>query len=504
MLSKSQIIKNVFSNWGAFIINGLINLSLIPFVLKHLGDAGFGVWVLTNVFTGYLGLLDLGIRSSVIRYVSKYRAVGDYHSLNQTVSTSLAVFSAIGAFTLILTVILSFLFNSIFKIPTEFQSQASWVVILVGLNLAFSLPAGVFSGILLGMERFDLNNLFGVILISIKAILILIIFNFKSSLIILGAIQLLACLVAYSLNFAAIFKLEPNLKISFKLANINTLKIIFQHGFFSFLLVVAYQVIYYSPNVLIGILSSAAMVTYFAMATILVEYTRRAVNGVSLVINPIASGLESKGDFQTLKRVLILGTKYSLLIILPISLSLIFLGKQFFVLWLGPAYAEKCYPVLLILLVPQIYSMSQFVTEEVLLGQTKHKFLALVAVSEAILTLILSLILIKKYGIIGAALGVAIPRLLNYSLFSAIYIKQAAEISFKDYFKQSFLPPLWAALPFVILLGLVSKFLPAQNLWEFILEVALSGLIFMFLAWNLCFSKEERKLWVERFSFLRI
>ena len=54
MLSKSQIIKNVFSNWGAFIINGLINLALIPFVLKHLGDAGFGVWVLTNVFTGYL------------------------------------------------------------------------------------------------------------------------------------------------------------------------------------------------------------------------------------------------------------------------------------------------------------------------------------------------------------------------------------------------------------------------------------------------------------------
>src|SRR4030066_948687 len=159
MLSKSQIIKNFFSKRGAFIINGLINLSLIPFVLKHLGDAGFGVWVLTNVFTGYLGLLDLGIRSSVIRYVSKYRAVGDYHSLNQTVSTSLAAFSAIGAFTLILTVILSFLFNSIFKIPTEFQSQASWVVILVGLNLAFSLPAGVFTGILRGRAQAEQNTL---------------------------------------------------------------------------------------------------------------------------------------------------------------------------------------------------------------------------------------------------------------------------------------------------------------------------------------------------------
>jgi len=504
MLSKSQVIKNVFTNWGAFIINGLISLALVPFVLKHLGDAGFGVWVLTNAFTGYLGLFDLGIRSSVIRYVSKSKALADYQNLNQVINTSLATFTAIGGLTLILTVVLSFIFGSIFKIPVEFQNQASWVVLLIGLNLALGFPAGVFSGILLGMERFDLNNIFSLVNISLKAILIVIIFNFKANLIVLGGIQLFASLVAYLLIFAAVLRLEPNLKISLKSADRNTLKLIFQHGFFSFLLVVAYQVIYYSPNVLIGILSSATMVTYFAMATILVEYTRRAVNGVSFVINPIASGLESKGDFQTLKRVLILGTKYSLLIILPISLSLIFLGKQFFALWLGPIYAEKCYPVLLILLIPQIYSMSQFVTEEVLLGQTKHKFLALVAVSEAVLTLILSLILIKKYGIIGAALGVAIPRLLNYSLFSAIYIKQAAEISFKDYFKQTFLPPLWAALPFVILLGLISKFLPAQNLLEFILEVVSSGLIFMLLAWNLCFSKEERRLWVERFSFLRI
>jgi O-antigen/teichoic acid export membrane protein len=440
----------------------------------------------------------------VVRYVSKYRAVADYQNLNQMVSTSLATFSTIGGLTLVLTLILSFIFGSIFKIPAEFQNQAAGVVLLVGINLALGFPAGVFSGILLGMERFDLNNIFSLVNISLKAILIVVIFNFKADLIVLGGIQLFASLLAYFLTFASVRRLEPNLKISFKSANRNTLMLIFQHGFFSFLLVVSYQVIYYSSSVLIGILSSAAMVTYFAMAAILVEYTRRAVNGVSFVLNPIASGLESRGDFQTLKRVLILGTKYSLLIIFPISLSLIFWGKQFFALWLGPVYAEKCYPVLLILLIPQIYSMSQFVTEEILLGQTKHKFLAFVTVSEAVLNLILSLILIKKYGIIGAALGVAIPRFLNYSIFSAIYIKQAAGISFTDYFKQSFVPPLWAVLPFVILLSLVAKFLPAQNLLEFIFEVALAGLAFLLLAWYLCFSREERKLWIERFSFLRM
>lgn len=504
MLSKSRIIKNVLSNWVTFLMIGLINLALVPFVLRHLGDLGFGVWVLANTVTVYLGLLDLGIRSSVIRYVAKYRSLSDYQNLNQITSTALLTFTAIGSFALILSVILAFLFPSIFKISPEYEGQVRWVVLLLGLNLALSFPAGVFNGILLGMERFDLNNLFNLVNNVLKAVLIVIVFSFTVNLVVLAVIQLFSSLVAYLLCLWRVWKLEPNLKISFKLSNKMSLRVIFQHGLYSFLLVSAFQIIYYSPNVLIGVLTSASLVTYFAMAAILIEYTRRAVNGVSYVLNPLASSLESKGDFQTLKKLLISGTKYSLLLISPISLGLIILGKKFFSIWLGPGYAVKCYPILAILLLPQIYSMSQFVTEELLIGQTKHKFLALITVAEAILNVILSVILINKYGIIGAALGVSIPRFLNYLFFSVTYIKKAVEISYKDYFKQSFLPPLWASLPFALILVIISIVLPAYNWLDFVLEVVLAGLVFLLSAWYFCFSKEERKLWAEKLSFLRI
>ncbi len=504
MVSKSKIIKNVLSNWTTFLIIGLINLALVPFVLRHLGDLGFGVWVLANTVTVYLGLLDLGIRSSVIRYVAKYRSISDYQNLNQITSTALVTFTAIGSLALIFSVILAFLFPSIFKISPEFKTQVQWVVLLVGVNLALSFPAGVFNGILLGMERFDLNNLFNLVNNALKAILILIVFNFTVNLVVLAVIQLFSSLVANLLCLWKVWRLEPNLKISFKLSKKASLKVIFQHGLYSFLLVSAYQVIYYSPNVLIGVITSASLVTYFAMAAILIEYTRRAVNGVSFVLNPLASSLESQGDFQTLRKLLISGTKYSLLLILPVSLGLIILGKDFFSVWLGPSYAEKCYPVLVILLLPQIYSMSQFVTEELLMGQTRHKFLALVTVAEAILNVLLSVFLIKKYGLIGAALGVSIPRFLNHLIFSVTYIKKAVEISYKDYFRQSFLPPLWASIPFALILLIISIVLPAYNWLDFALEVVLAGLVFLLSAWYFCFSKEERKLWAEKLSFLRI
>src|ERR1019366_87489 len=74
---KKQILKNVGSSWSALAVNVLVGIFLSPFILHRLGDAAFGVWVLIFSVTGYYGLFYLGIRSSIIRYVSKYTATGE-------------------------------------------------------------------------------------------------------------------------------------------------------------------------------------------------------------------------------------------------------------------------------------------------------------------------------------------------------------------------------------------------------------------------------------------
>ncbi len=85
---KRQILKNVGSSWSALATNVLVGIFLSPFILHRLGDAAFGIWVLIFSVTGYYGLFDLGIRSSIIRYVSKYTAIGDKEKLTQFVSTA--------------------------------------------------------------------------------------------------------------------------------------------------------------------------------------------------------------------------------------------------------------------------------------------------------------------------------------------------------------------------------------------------------------------------------
>ena len=93
---KTQILKNVGSSWSALATNVLVGIFLSPFILHRLGDAAYGIWVLIFSVTGYYGLFDLGIRSSIIRYVSKYTATGDKEKLAQFVNTALFSYTGIG------------------------------------------------------------------------------------------------------------------------------------------------------------------------------------------------------------------------------------------------------------------------------------------------------------------------------------------------------------------------------------------------------------------------
>src|ERR1700691_291784 len=124
-LEKRQILKNVGSSWSALGINVIVGIFLSPFILHRLGDTAFGVWILIFSVTGYYGLFDLGIRSSVVRYVSKFTATDDVKDLAKLINTSLFTYGCIGALSVLVTLVLSFYIGSIFpKIPAELHSTA--------------------------------------------------------------------------------------------------------------------------------------------------------------------------------------------------------------------------------------------------------------------------------------------------------------------------------------------------------------------------------------------
>src|SRR5256885_11315865 len=106
-------------------------------------SAASGVWVLIFSITGYYGLFDLGIRSSIVRYVSKFSATDSKDEIAKLINTSLFSYSCIGLFCFLLTTAGWLYVDRIFRIPPEFYSSARLLFLMVGTSVALGFPLGV-------------------------------------------------------------------------------------------------------------------------------------------------------------------------------------------------------------------------------------------------------------------------------------------------------------------------------------------------------------------------
>src|ERR1700675_4555841 len=140
MNEKTRALINVASSWGGLGVNISVGFFLSPFILHHLGDEAFGLWLLIFSLTGYYGIFDFGIRSSLVRYVSKFRATGDKDELGQLINTSLFTYTCIGLMLVIPTTLGGFYVARIFQVPANFVSDARILFLMVGYSMALGFP----------------------------------------------------------------------------------------------------------------------------------------------------------------------------------------------------------------------------------------------------------------------------------------------------------------------------------------------------------------------------
>ena len=89
-------------------------------------------------------------------------------------------------------------------------------LILVGINFALAFPSSVFSGLLWGYERFDLQNAVNVPALVLRAVLSLTVVSTTTPLISLGAIVLSVATLSTLAKILLCHRLSPNFKISLR------------------------------------------------------------------------------------------------------------------------------------------------------------------------------------------------------------------------------------------------------------------------------------------------
>src|SRR5262245_25740387 len=102
-----RLVSSVLSNWASVFASIVVTFFLSPFVVRALGAAAYGVWVLVGSTIGYLVLLDLGLRGAVVRFVAAGHARGDHEAAGRALGAALLVRLLMAVFVLAATLVLA-------------------------------------------------------------------------------------------------------------------------------------------------------------------------------------------------------------------------------------------------------------------------------------------------------------------------------------------------------------------------------------------------------------
>jgi O-antigen/teichoic acid export membrane protein len=100
--NAARFVRNVVSNWGGFLFSAVVSFFLGPYILGKLGTTTYGIWALIGSLVGYFGLLDLGVRSAVTKYISSYHSAGNHEGASDIKSAALLAFTIAGLMAIVL------------------------------------------------------------------------------------------------------------------------------------------------------------------------------------------------------------------------------------------------------------------------------------------------------------------------------------------------------------------------------------------------------------------
>jgi O-antigen/teichoic acid export membrane protein len=245
---------------------------------------------------------------------------------------------------------------------------------------------------------------------------------------------------------------------------------LWSYSWYAFLITIAVQLVYQTDNLVVGAFISASAVTYYSIGNSLCRFTDQLVGAMTVTFVPAASTYEAAGDTPRLMGLYRNGTRAMMTISLPILVTLMTRGRTFIGLWMGPQYSQSSGTVLMILASGLFFAMSNNTASAIAYGVEKHKMMAKWAVFEAIANLSLSIILARKFGIYGVAIGTLIP-----SLFVHLFVWPVLFSKFLDLGGPRVVWGVWgpmflAAVPFAAASYAVNLMFPPRNLLVFLLQ----------------------------------
>ena len=458
------MLKNIGSNWVLIVLTMVVTYFLTPFIIRTLGQDGYGTWTLITAMTGYMTILALGVPMASVRYLAQDVAAGDLESMNRTIGTCVGLYLMIGAAALVAGGVLTLFVTALFEIPAALQMQAMLACGLMVVQVSAGFIGLLPEGIMFSHHDFVVRNVVRVAGVFLRFALTVAALTLMGSLIALAMVQLTSLAFDFGVTWYLIRRRYPGVRLSLGDFDRQRLRRILSFSLYVLLLSAGARLIFETDALIIGAFQDVGSIPFYVVANSLIVYVMDFVIAIAAVVSPMATKLSTDGRMDQLRDIFLKWSKVAVSLTVMVGLFLIVLGPSFIGVWIDPSFEEPSGRVLQVLMISSLVFLPvRGVAIPILMGIGKPRTPTIAFLLTGVLNVALSIALIGPLGLTGVALGTAIPN-VGFAVAMLIVTCRALGVATSSYLKYVVARAAVGALPVLVLLHWCKAYFDVESL----------------------------------------
>lgn len=422
-MGKNEVKYGVILSYILIIINALYGFFLTPYILRQLGSESYGVYKTISAFTASFMVLDLGLGSTMMRYIARFIADKEEHKIPNYIVMSLIQAMFLSLVVLMATSVCYFRLDAIYEngLTASELKKAKQLYIFLSVGLVAHIFENVVNGIIKGYNRFIFGNSIKIIRIVSRIFLIVILLGIFSDSLVIVIVDLILTIALVIVEFAYI-KLALKVKIKFCYWDGSLFKESLKYTMLMFITSIAAQVNNNLDNVVIGAIAGAAPVAVYSMALLIFGMFNQISTSIAGVMLPTVTNVIVNDDekYTKTQELIIRAGRIQFMLLSAAFIGFLILGKTFIKLWLGEGY-EDVYVITLILMPASLLELCVNVCLSVLRAKNMLGFRTCVLLASTVMNAVITVVGTYFWGYYAAAIGTAASYLIGSVIIMNIY-----------------------------------------------------------------------------------
>lgn len=494
--------RNVILIYGVYAVTLASGLVVTPIIVGALGTEQFGIWALIGSILGFVGLLDLGIGPSVIRFAAEQRGREARDETSELTSTAFAIYLVLTLVTMLLAVLVAWLLPLAVQISDQYVRAAQVAVLISIGTFVLRFPVGLFSYLLAGQQRYDvlnIGNLLGAVLYFVLAVGILYVASGGLVALALIAVAVTACRLLLPLLWLE--RELPELRLRRSLVTRRRAAELLRFSSRSMLIQVASKVVVSTDVIVVGIIFGSVAAGVYGIPAKLFALAFGVGIAATTLLFPLLSELEGAEDRERQERYLVSGVRLGLAVVVAVGSPLVLLPDRFLEAWLPSDFdVSASVPILVILMVSLFFAQPGHLLAQFLVARGRHGRLAVARLATVAVNLLLSIGLALWVELWGVALATLVTEALSLTVVLPYLLRRESSASLRALAAAWVRPVALGGIASIPTLLVVGRLLEVDTLVDFVAVALWWLVVYGALVWRFAMREPERRTIAEAFG----